>query len=129
MSMEKYIVDTDVIIDLLKGNELAKNLFLELSYNEIYVSVITVAELLAGARNDKEIEIIKKLIAAFQVVDIDIETAIKAGLIKKEFNKSHNIGLADSFIAACTMNINGQLITQNIKHYPMFPNLKKPYKK
>ena len=51
-----YLVDTDVIINYLKGKSKSKEFFMKIIDGKVFsfFSVITEAELLSGARNAKE---------------------------------------------------------------------------
>jgi predicted nucleic acid-binding protein len=60
----KYLYDTDVIIDYLKGEPKARDL-LEEETGMQCISVVTVAELYAGARDTRECDIIKGLTEYF----------------------------------------------------------------
>ena len=58
-----------------------------------------------------------------------MELAKAAGLIKRDYQKSHGIGLSGAIIAATAISTDADLKTLNVKHYPMFKGLKPPYKK
>ncbi|MFH0842634.1 MAG: type II toxin-antitoxin system VapC family toxin, partial [Bacteroidota bacterium] len=122
------LADTDVLIDFLRGNETAVELIRENSEN-ILVSPITITELYAGARNEKERSDLDSFLALFQSIPIDGEIAKSAGNLKREFFKSHNLGMADCLIAASAIASNAKLKTLNIKHFPMFKNLEAAYTK
>ncbi len=116
--MKKLLVDTDILIDFLKGREDAKK-FLLLAVNEsiIYCSAITVAEIHAGMR-ESEREKTKDLIDGLDIVDITREIAEKAGSYKRD-EKRQSLELDDCLIAA-TASIKGAILaTGNGKHYPM----------
>ncbi|HCE44794.1 MAG TPA: VapC toxin family PIN domain ribonuclease [Lentisphaeria bacterium] len=126
--MTKILADTDVLIDFLRGNEKAVELVRENS-DTIIVSPITITELYAGARNEKERNDLDSFLALFQNIPIDSEIAKSAGNLKREFFKSHNLGMADCLIAATAIASNAKLKTLNVKHFPMFKNLESAYKK
>ncbi|WP_199246839.1 type II toxin-antitoxin system VapC family toxin [[Phormidium] sp. ETS-05] len=90
---------------------------------------MTIAELYAGVRDGKEMEALNELIRAFQVMPIDENISIKGGLYRRDYGKSHGMGLADAIIAA-TAELNGvTLVTLNQKHFPMIADILVPYKK
>ena len=126
--IDKYLIDTDVLIDYLRSEPNAVY-FLENCDNNLHISAITVAELYAGIRNQKERKIINEFLGAFEIISINNEIAIQGGLIRNEFFKSHGIGLADSIIAASSIHSNCKLISLNLKHFKMFDNLIVPYEK
>ena len=123
---DRLLLDTDVLIDYLRGNDNAIR-FLENLQEQLCVSVITVAELYAGIRNKKEQRVIEKFLSAFDVLPIDKGIAIKGGLFRKEYGPSHGVGLADALIASTAESRQARLATLNHRHFPMIEVLV-PYK-
>ena len=107
------LIDTDVLIDYLTAREEA------------------VAELYAGVRDreGKERVILDDFIEAFEVVPLTIDIAQRRGLYRRDYGKSHGVGLADSIIAATAEAKNVTLVTLNQKYFPMITNLLVPYRK
>jgi predicted nucleic acid-binding protein len=126
--MNMFLTDTDVLIDFLRGNEKAIEFISENSEN-ILVSTITVTELYAGLRNENEMNELDSFLGLFQIISIDAEIAKNAGLLKREYLKSHNLGIADCLIAASAIVSNAKLKTLNVKHFPMFKHLEAAYQK
>jgi len=120
------LVDTDVLVDYLRGQPQAVR-FLKSHADEIVLSSIVVAELYAGVRGDVELATLDALTSVFQVIPVSAEIAKLAGLLKRDFGKSHGTGLADAVIAATAQLENAELRTLNVKHYPMLPGLKPAY--
>jgi len=126
--MAKYLVDTDVLIDFLRGNAKAKK-FVKTNFDSIILSSITVAELYSGVREGDERANLDEFIELIPVVPITGETAIKGGLFKRDYIRSHGTGLADAIIAATAKAHDATLCSLNKKHFPMVKDLKVPYKK
>jgi predicted nucleic acid-binding protein len=126
--MNMLLADTDILIDFLRGNEKAIQLVSENSEN-IIISPITITELYAGARSEKERNDLDSFLSLFQVIPIDGGIAKAAGLLKREYLKSHNLGIADCLIAASAIDSNAKLKTLNVRHFPMFKNLEAAYRK
>ena len=124
---EKFLVDTDVLIDYLRGNDKAVNYIKTYSKN-ILVSSISVAELYAGVKDDER-TVLAEFIGLFPVLPVTVIIAKTGGDYKREFFKTHNLGLADALIAATAKTHNAALKTLNTKHFPMLKDLKPPYKK
>ena len=122
------LVDKDIFIDFLRGHDLAVKL-INASSDHIVLSAVVVAELYSGVKGAKEKTIIDHFISLFRVIPITLEIAISGGLYKSKYAKSHGIGLADAIIAATADAENAELVTLNVKHYPMFKELKQAYKK
>lgn len=125
--MEKpVLVDTDVMVDFLRGNPKAVALVRECSAWIILPSIVA-AELYAGVKGDEELRRLDSLMSLFRVVPLSVELARAGGLHKKHYAKSHGVGLADAVIAATAEAENADLKTLNTKHYPMIKDLKPAY--
>ncbi|MCD4775556.1 MAG: type II toxin-antitoxin system VapC family toxin [Candidatus Aegiribacteria sp.] len=122
------LVDTDVIVDFLRGHPKAVALVNAHSVRIILSSIVT-AELYAGVKGDKELGTLDSFISLFRVVPVSAAIARNGGLYRKAFTRSHGIGLADAIIAATAEAECADLITLNIKHFPMFEGLKPAYTK
>jgi predicted nucleic acid-binding protein len=128
--MEKPILlDTDVLVDFLRG--LDKAVALINKYNDrIILSSIVVAELYAGVKEgDAEQNVLQNFISLFRVVPIDAAIGKAGGLYRRDYGKSHGVSLADAILAATAESENAELKTLNTKHYPMFKNLNPAYRK
>ena len=63
------------------------------------------------------------------VIPVNSKIAKAGGLYKRDYGKSHGIGLADAIIAAIVESENAELKTLNIKRSPMIKGLTSVYKK
>ena len=125
------LVDTDVLIDFLRGYEQAVSL-VNLESDRIVLSSIVVAELYAGVRGgegDAEQTTLERFLSLFRVVHVTAANARLGGLYKRDYGKSHGISLADAVVAATATLENAELKTLNVKHYPMFNALEPAYRK
>ena len=122
------LVDTDVMVDYLRGNDQAVA-FVGKHAERIILSSITVAELYAGVNGDAEQEMLKDVVAVFRVVPVSVEIAKAGGLLKRDFGPSHGVGLADAILAATAQAENAALSTLNVKQFPMMAGLKPAYRK
>ncbi len=123
-----FLVDTDVLIDFLRGYKKSVN-FVNTHAAHIILSSITVAELYAGVKGDSERVILENFVSLFPVIPVSIEIARAGGLFKRDYGKSHGVGLADAIIAATCQAEQAMLKTLNTRHYPMIKGLKPAYKK
>ena len=122
------LVDTDVVVDYLRGHGSAVA-FVRKHAERIALSSIVVAELYSGVKGDRERTILDDLVSVFRVVSVTGEIAKDAGLLKRDYGKSHGVGLADAILAATALSESAELKTLNVKHYPMFRGLKRAYSK
>lgn len=113
------IVDTDVLIDCLRGRpEAAAFIKQVLVEGELAISVISVAELEAGIR-DGERAALDAFLGLMQRYPVSEAIARTAGTYVRSFAKSHGVLLPDALIAATAHHHGGSLATLNHKHYPM----------
>ncbi len=124
--MDKLLFDTDVLIEYLRGKDEAKS-YIDNIQDIIYMSSITMAELYTGVRKGTESRRLEIFIETFEVISLNSTIAKIGGLYRNQYNPSHGIGLADALIAATAKEIDAQVITFNIKHFPMLDNVIKPY--
>ena len=117
-----YLVDTDVMIWYLRGNENAKELLHSLNF---CISSVTYMELLQGMRNKQELKLFQKMIKSWgiKVVFIDEEISAKALFYMEEYFLSHSMELADSLIGATCTRHGLTLVTANDKHYRILKDL------
>lgn len=111
------IVDTNIIIDVLKGKNEAES-FLETSLNrDLLLSVITISEIHSGLRDDREEQLFEELISIFEVISVTHTIAIKSGKLRKKFFASHGIETPDAIIAATANYLQVPVATLDKKHF------------
>lgn len=124
---KRYLVDTDVIIEYLRGREQAIG-YLESVDGQLCVSAITVAELYAGVRDDEQ-EALERFLGAFDVIAVDHALARPAGLFRKSYQPAHGTGLADAIVAMSADAAEAVLVTFSRRHYPMIDDVLVPYRR
>ena len=127
----QVLVDTDVLIDFLRGYGPAVS-FVDDHSDRIVLSAIVVAELHAGAKGAKgeaEQTVLDKLLSVVRVVPLSGEIARLGGLYRRDYGPSHGTGLSDALVAATAFLENAALKTLNVKHYPMFEDIRPAYRK
>ena len=125
------LVDTDVLIDFLRGREQAVS-FINLESDRIILSSIVVAELYAGVRGgkgDTEQDTLERFLSMFRIVHVTAVIARLGGQYKRDYGRSHGVSLADAVVAATATLENAALKTLNVKHYPMFNAIQPAYRK
>ncbi len=122
------VLDTDVLVDFLRGHSKAVA-FVNAHSARIILSSIVVAELYAGVKGDAEQAALDDFVSLFRVASVNAEIAKAGGLYKRNYGKSHGVGLADAILAATAEIENAELKTLNIKHYPMLEGLRPAYTK
>lgn len=119
----KYLCDTCILIDYLRGKEETKKILDEQRIFGLGMSSVTFMELIVGARNKREVALIKKTFSDFEVVEINESISIKAKKLIDQFSKSHGLMIPDALIAATALEIQIPLSTLNISDFKFIPNL------
>jgi predicted nucleic acid-binding protein len=116
--VKSILVDTDVLINFLRGREAAKAfLASEARESLLFCSVITLAELCAGML-PHEAARTRQLINSLHIVDVTRDIAEKAGAYRQTM-KRQPLELMNCIIAATAKTLPATLATCNAKHYPM----------
>lgn len=122
------LVDTSVIIDYLRGHHGAERVLEDArSRAPLHASEMTRLEVLAGMRSYEEGGT-RALLSVFMWHPVDALIAESAGEMGRRWLPSHgSIDSADLAVAATAFVTGCELLTCNIKHFPMFADLKSPY--
>ncbi len=123
--MSQFLLDTDVLIDFLRGQLKAVAFFDNI--DNALISAISVAELYVGARTSHEETELAAFLHFFQISPVNEVIAKTAGQYRRKYGPSHGSGLADCIIAATTYTCHATLVTRNKKHFPMLKNVLVPY--
>ncbi|RLE79393.1 MAG: type II toxin-antitoxin system VapC family toxin [Thermoprotei archaeon] len=130
-----YLVDTDYLINLTRGDSGAVKLARKIDYEKIYVaiSVVTVHEYFVGvylsywSDEDKLKEMLERVereLARFDIIPYTDKIAKKSAEIAAYlYKRGEPIGFADTIIAATAITNNLKLVTRNIKHFSKIPEL------
>jgi predicted nucleic acid-binding protein len=117
------IFDTNILIELYRGNESVKRNVLQIKSSVFYISSITTAEFLVGARDKAEFNRISKQLDKHTQIPIDIAVNDIFINLFTQFSLSHRPGIADTLIAATALHYKLPLFTLNKKHFQYFPNI------
>ena len=119
MSAEKILIDTSIWIDYFQNRSslISEKMDKILSENEVYVPKIVIAELIQGAKSEKEISIIEDFLDAFHIVDQKKDTWLKAGRLSYDLRKKgKTINLLDCYIASIAREHECKIFTLN-RHF------------
>ena len=119
------VADSDVLIDALRGRDPgAERIALELRAGTLSTTVVTVFELLSGARNQKDREAVGVLLRALRVFPLDSTAAGEAAEVRRTLDGSGvPIPMADCLIAGICRANGAILLTRNRKHFERVPDL------
>ena len=111
------LVDTDVLIWLLRGKSSAKAAVE--ACPSVELSAITYMELLQGVRSNAELRLLRRTVRlnGWRILPLTEAIGHRATLYIERFGLSHGLRLADALIAASTVEAGGALLTANTRHY------------
>lgn len=123
------VVDTSVLVDHLRQFEPATQLLEDAlrAQRPLVSSELCRLEIIAGMRA-REKRATTQLLSLLEWWPVDqrvLETA--QTLARRHGPANRGIGAVDYVLAATTKLLGGQLVTVNVKHFPMIPGLRVPY--
>ena len=118
-----YLIDSDVMVDFTRGNSKAAD-YLDGLGGDCLLSAITALELIAGARNQREVIDLDGLISAYEQIPPNEEIARRAYALMMTFARSHGLHALDALIAATAIENGFTLVSKNRKHFQMIGELK-----
>lgn len=116
---DKTLIDTSVWIDYLQNAtaNISERVDKILAGRNVYVPKVVVAELIQGARSEKEIEVIKEFLDAFNIIEEGKDTWLKAGRLSYNLKKKgKTVNLTDCYIAVMANEHNCSVMTLD-KHF------------
>lgn len=117
------LCDTNILFQLLKGNEKIKKTLEKIGSKNIAFSIITCAEAFAGSSKD-EIKFLKSFFEKHQLLHITEDASkIFNGLILSNTYR-HSKWIPDALIAATAIGNQIDLFTTNRKDFDFIPGLK-----
>ena len=114
--MEAVILDTNILIEILKGETKTIRAVEALS-EELYVSSISAMELYYGALDKAETAKIEKFLHHFTILYPDATISRRAMELVRHYAKSHTLNIPDSIIAATALVSGYPLMTYNRKDF------------
>ncbi len=131
METTSAIIDTDILIDLLRNQKEAVALVAELEKKKtlLATTVVNVFELHYGAhkskRAEKNLQATKKLLSRLVLLPLTTRSAQKASHMFAELErKGQPIGLRDTLIAAIALTREFSVATRNVEHFKKIAELK-----
>ena len=117
------LIDTDVLIWYLRGNDKARQIIE--NQNGFFISVVTYIELVQGMRNKNELNELRKAFRNWhtRIIYINEEISAKAMFYIERHFLSHSLKLADAMICATAIANGLFILTGNDKNYKMITEL------
>ena len=127
--MGKFILDTDMCIYWLKGNENIEKNIVKNGFEEVFITVITECELFYGAyksmKKDKNLAVVEDLKTKISTLHTVNGVPVAYGQIKAELeSKGEPLDDADLLIASIALQNDATLVTNNTAHFKKINGLK-----
>lgn len=120
------VFDTSILIDVLRGDAAALGYVRRVSDVPI-CSEVTRIEVARGLRSGERTSA-EQLFRTLHWIPLDEPIARRAGELGRRWDRHRpGISLADLVIAATAEQVDAELATGNVRHFPMFEGLQAPY--
>ena len=118
----KAAFDTNILVDYLGGSEAARG---ELArYRVRLISMVTVIELMVGAKDAREEAAIRGLLSSFEILELSAEIAQEAVVIRKELR----LKIPDAIVYATARTQGCLLVSRNTRELKSdWPDIRIPY--
>jgi predicted nucleic acid-binding protein len=123
------LLDTSVAVDHLRGAQPAVRLLSRLvdADEPVVASEVVRFELLAGVQDD-ELEPLERFFEALSWIPVDEDVTRLAGSLARRHRRAYSgIDDADYLIAATALVLDAELLTTNVRHFPMIEDLQPAY--
>lgn len=117
------LVDTDVMVDVLREFPPAIEWLGSLGDETIVLSGFVVAELLQGCRDNREQRRVEASIEGYEVTWPSDATCDRALSVFSEQRLGHGIGIIDALVGQMAVDLGEPLHTFNAKHYQCIPGI------
>jgi hypothetical protein len=122
--MALTIVDSDILINVARGDAEAINCLLQLEKTSVLaISAVTQLELMVGCRNKTELKDLEKFLNRYQILKITDQISDRAVELVKRYFLSHGLLIADGLIAATALVHNEAFITKNQRDFRFIKDL------
>ncbi len=122
--MPLLILDTDILIDVLRGDADAI-LFLQTKSQQLQVAIsaVTQMELIVGCRNKSELQALERFLQRFQLLKVTESISDRAADLLRQYRLSHGLLIPDAMIAATALEYNEPFVSKNQRDYRFIAGL------
>ncbi len=117
------LIDTDVLIDLLRGLPAAKSWLERWEGPALEVPGIVAMELVAGCRDQVELQRVQRFVQRFSLTWPDAPEFEQAHALFVANRLTSGLGIPDCLIAAMAISRSATLYTFNLRHFRLIPGV------
>jgi len=120
--MRNFLIDTNILIDFFRDS--SKSIISEELLSDAVISYVTLGELLQGARNNQEKNLIMTIC---ERVEVNLGSPAISQLsiwLTSNYGISHGVGILDAIIAATALQRGLVVLTKNTKHFTCIEGLR-----
>ncbi|HET7119543.1 MAG TPA: type II toxin-antitoxin system VapC family toxin [Hanamia sp.] len=118
------LCDTNIFIEIYRNNQSIIQTIKHIGQQNVAVSDVTRAELFFGARNKKELQVIRKDMDKLIVFPVDVFISDKAVKLVELYSLSHKLALPDALIGDTAIYHKIELYTLNVKDFLFLDEVK-----
>jgi len=126
----KLVVDASILIDHINGHVPMARAIISSALergDELWSSYVVRTEVLAGMRAGEEHRT-HDLLRILNWAPVDRAESDAAAALGRRHGRTHPaIDTPDLLLAELAQRLGAEVLTMNVKHFPMFPGLKRPY--
>lgn len=121
------LFDSTILIAHLRGDARATEALITAASDGPYVSMISRTEIEGGMRSSERSHV-ARLFGGLELLPVTDRVVHRSAMELRRHRRSHpDIDLADYLIAATALEAGHELVTLNVKHFPMIPGLRPPW--
>ncbi len=117
------LCDTNIIIEATRQREPVLSAFELLLPDRVALSVVTVAEIIRGARNQLELQTLLRRMTQLEILHVSESISRLSIELMTRYRLSHHLDFADALIAATALEHGLPLFTLNRKDFCYLPGI------
>jgi len=123
------LLDTDVLIDCLRGTPGALDWLTRNASTSFQVPGIVAMELLAGCRSQSDLQRVQAFLSAFDIVWPEAAEFAHAYALMVQYRLVSALSIPDCLVAAVALSRSARLYTFNLRHFQIVAGLdtQEPY--
>lgn len=121
--MADILLDTNVLIDFLRGYPPADGFFAQYAIADRLCSVVTLFELYEGCLNGMEQKRLDRFLRSFTAIPIEREDSLTALNWFRKWRLSHGVDMLDCLIGATARRLQIPFFTRDQLHFSLFPDI------